>query len=69
MNYYKIKVQIESNNGEELQMETHRNFTENRKAHVFASGFAAGFAMAYDGAILDMQIEQIEDDRRQQTFH
>jgi maltose-binding protein MalE len=69
MNYYKIKVQIQSNDGDELQMETHRNFTESRKAHVFASGFANGFAMAYDGAILDMQIEQIEDDRRQQTFY
>jgi hypothetical protein len=70
MNYYKIKVQIQSNDGDELQMETYRNFTENRKAHVFASGFAEGFAMAYNGAILDTQIEQVvEDDRRHRTFY
>jgi hypothetical protein len=68
MNYYKIKVQIESNEGKELQMETYRNFTDDRKAHVFASGFANGFAMAYNGALLDLQIQQVEEDRLNWQF-
>ena len=68
MNYYKIKAQIESNDGEELCMETYRNFTDERKAHIFASGFATGFALAYSGALLDLQVEQVQEDRPKLYF-
>jgi len=61
MNYYKIKVQIESQTGEMLELETHRNFIVNKDVFIFASGFADGFAMAHNGSILEKQIEKLND--------
>ena len=63
MNYYKVKVQIESTSGEKLELETHRNFVDNKDIFIFASGFADGFAMAHGGAIIEKQIEKLNDDR------
>jgi len=63
MNYYKVKVQIESNQGEHLVMETHRNFVADQDVFLFASGFADGFAMAHEGSVLEKQIEKLNDDR------
>lgn len=63
MNYYRVKVQIESNGGEHLVLETERNFTADKDVFIFASGFADGFAMAYQGAVIEKQIERLDDDR------
>ena len=64
MDYYKVKVQIESKTGEKLELETHRNFAVNKDVFIFASGFADGFAMAHQGAVIEKQIEKLNDDRR-----
>jgi len=61
MKYYKVKVQIESNDGEQMILETHRNFNTETDVFIFASGFANGFAMAHEGAVLETQIEKIDD--------
>lgn len=63
MNYYKVKVQIESEQGEHLVMETQRNFVTDKDVFIFASGFADGFAMAHQGAVVEKQIEKLNDDR------
>jgi len=44
-------------------LETHRNFNADVEVFIFASGFANGFAMAHEGAILETQIEKLNDDR------
>lgn len=63
MNYYRVKVQIESNDGEQLMLQTERNFSAEKDVFIFASGFADGFAMAFKGAVLEKQIEKLDDDR------
>lgn len=63
MKYYKVKVQIESNDGKYMVLETYRNFSAEADVFIFASGFANGFAMAHDGAVLETQIEKLNDDR------
>lgn len=63
MKYYRVKVQIESNEGKCMILETHRNFNADVEVFIFASGFANGFAMAHEGAILETQIEKLNDDR------
>jgi len=63
MNYYRVKVHIESNGGEHLVLETERNFTADKDVFIFASGFADGFAMAHQGAVVEKQIEKLNDDR------
>jgi hypothetical protein len=63
MKYYKVKVHIESNDGTYMVLETHRNFNAETDVFIFASGFANGFAMAHDGAVLETQIEKLNDDR------
>lgn len=59
MNNYNVKVEIESHTGEILILETQRTFADETDVSVFASGFADGFAMAHDGAVLNQQIQLI----------
>jgi hypothetical protein len=59
MSYYRVQVKIESNDGEELTLETYRYFTRDSKVPIFASGFADGFAMSHSGVVLDTKIEPV----------
>jgi hypothetical protein len=59
VHYYTVKVEIESNSGEFLVLETQRTFAADDDVMLFASGFADGFAMAHDGAVLDKQIKRV----------
>lgn len=56
---YNVRVEIESNSGEFLALETQRNFAAMKEVMLFASGFADGFAMAHDGAVIVRRIEQV----------
>lgn len=63
MNYYKIKVQISCSNDQTQEFETQHNFVSDKDAYIYASGFAKGCAVAYGGAVLDKEIEKLNDDR------
>lgn len=63
MNYYKLTVRVETAKGEQVSLETYRNFYEEKEIFIFASGFADGLAMAHDGAVLEKQIEKLNDNR------
>lgn len=63
MKYYNIKVQIRTQAGEVLTLETHRNFTSNGEAFMYSTGFADGFCMTHSGVLLEKQIEKLNDDR------
>jgi hypothetical protein len=63
MNYYKVKVQIVDSNGQKQEFEIQRNFVLNKDAYIYASGFAQGCVSAFNGVLLDKQIERLNDDR------
>ena len=46
-----------------MMLQTERNFSADKDVFIFASGFADGFAMAFNGAVLEKQIEKLGDDR------
>jgi hypothetical protein len=59
MHNYNFRVEIESGNGEVFVLETQRVFAVESDTVLFASGLAEGFAMAHDGAVLEMQIKRV----------
>jgi hypothetical protein len=61
MNYYKLTVRVETAEGEQVSLETYRNFYEEKEILIFASGFADGLAMAHHGAVLEKQIEKLNN--------
>jgi hypothetical protein len=57
MKNYRIKVEIESNDGEFMTLETKQSFSEPDQIRLFTQGFAEAFALVNDGAVIARHIE------------
>ncbi len=60
MNYYKVCVQVQANDGKRVYSETYRNYKEDKDIFIFAKGYAQGLAHAHDGYVIEIETTKLK---------